>query len=646
MALGGGQETVTTPSLDDALPPGTTIGRYAVRGRLGSGAFGSVYRARGIDDGLDYALKILHASRRRFRKRLQRERQLQARLHHVNVVRVLREEVYLQHPVIVMELVDGPNLHQLLCRSRLSQVEIDKLVRGMVSGVRAAHDERIIHRDLKPENILLAGPDRVPKISDFGLAKAIRGLEEGTLTRTGSTMGTCNYMAPEQANDAKSVDARADVFSLGCILYEMLTGKVAFPGTELLTVLRNIERGEYVPVASHRPRCPERMARTVALCLEVEAHRRIPSCQILLDVWDGGSWSPERGVTPVPAARPDPFARQASAMTLPTVRRSRRIDVEEAMTERVRIKAPDSLPDTDVLSRRSVGAAFGNTYDELASGEGGPDPGEGDPTVLLGTSATRSTVPMPAPREARPRPRPRAPAPERWWVHVGRNGAKAVIVALLGAEVLSCLGGVAWLGVRANPTIDAADASVKPEPIPAPEVLPEAPGLADTALPTIGGLPSPLPPPPATTYARVDVSGRSHAVVLDGVEEGPTPWSGQVTIGRPHELVLRDAEGRVVHQQSWSPDAGQNGLCLVPGSWQLCPLPGDATLTLTVRTAGWGHVEIDGNRIPPTAPLRHWRVRPGRHEIEIINEAHQSVQSFVHEFSPNEAYERAVDFVP
>jgi hypothetical protein len=191
-----------------------------------------------------------------------------------------------------MEFVGGPSLFDLISRTRLTLEQADHLARDILRGVSAAHSRGMVHRDLKPANILIApgaaGP--VAKVADFGLAKALERDSLGSgQTRTGETMGTPSYMAPEQVNDSKDVDARADIFALGAILYEMVSGELAFPGSSLLQIFNAIHDGRYRPLKELVPDLPERMASAIDGALTTDRDQRIPDCPTLLAVWEGRS---------------------------------------------------------------------------------------------------------------------------------------------------------------------------------------------------------------------------------------------------------------------------------------------------------------------------------------------------------------------
>lgn len=213
--------------------------KYRLKRPIGSGGMGSVYEAENLADGSGaLAIKMLApdwVSDDEVRSRFLEEGRTCQRLIHPNIVRVFDvDQAEDGTPYIVMELLDGVPL-SAYTRSgvRVPPQQAATILQGVLAGLSAAHAQGIVHRDLKPENVLLArdpGGAFVAKILDFGIAKvmdAAGGM--GHRTRTGVLLGTPAYMSPEQINDAKDVDARSDVWSAGVMLYEMLSGRVAFP---------------------------------------------------------------------------------------------------------------------------------------------------------------------------------------------------------------------------------------------------------------------------------------------------------------------------------------------------------------------------------------------------------------------------------
>jgi tRNA A-37 threonylcarbamoyl transferase component Bud32 len=209
-------------------------GRYKLVQSLGNGGMGQVFVAENIAIGMRVAVKLLKPellANPEFRARFQNEAQAVAAIEHPNVARFF--DLVVGDPTfIVMEYVRGETLAEVIKRGRLPPVRALAIARRLSWGLDAAHAAGVVHRDLKPANVLLA-PDaehgETPKLIDFGLAKLAAATEETQLTRTGQIIGTPAYMAPEQIKGEK-IDGRADVYALGCVLYEMLTGRTPFAG--------------------------------------------------------------------------------------------------------------------------------------------------------------------------------------------------------------------------------------------------------------------------------------------------------------------------------------------------------------------------------------------------------------------------------
>ncbi len=291
--------------MNDSLRPGTRVDRYRVELPLGEGGMATVYRVRHEVLGTVHALKVLHVDAPRIRQRLVSEGRAQASLTHENVVAVTDVLEVDNAPALLMEFVDGGTLADVVAGPPLPLVLVLRLFRGVVAGVAAAHERGIIHRDLKPGNVLLALPDdddddweegppdwsrAVPKVTDFGLAKvvddALNRPDSGHRTEAGVAMGTPAYMAPEQIRDARAVDHRADLFSLGAVLYAMLTGRSPYAGPDRFAVLSNVTSGRYPPLQSLRPRLPAAVVDLVARCMAVEPADRVQTARALLQAVD------------------------------------------------------------------------------------------------------------------------------------------------------------------------------------------------------------------------------------------------------------------------------------------------------------------------------------------------------------------------
>jgi serine/threonine protein kinase len=200
-----------------------------ILGLLGQGGMGAVYRARQVQLDRLVALKILPAEWGRdpaFAERFAREARALARLSHPHIVAVHDFGEAGEHFYLLMEFVDGANLRQLVQTGPLEPALALRVVPQICDALQYAHEEGVVHRDIKPENILIDKKGRV-KIADFGLAKLVGPSRASfTLTGTHQVMGTLDYMAPEQRQRPQEVDHRADIYSLGVVLYEMLTGEL------------------------------------------------------------------------------------------------------------------------------------------------------------------------------------------------------------------------------------------------------------------------------------------------------------------------------------------------------------------------------------------------------------------------------------
>ena len=247
---------ITIPDAAPTAPGNGTIAgllgeRYRTVARLGAGAFGEVYRAHDSVLGRDVAVKRIRleafvepSQREDVEQRFLREARVAARLRHPNVVTTHEYVATPAASLIVMELVAGDTLQAVLQqRGRLPLEETLALIAQAAAALDYAHAQHVVHRDVKPANIMIEPGGHV-KVMDFGIAK----LETGaSLTVAGSIMGTPNYMSPEQARGTK-VDARSDLFSLGCVLYECLTGQKPFQGESISVILVKILTEEPPPV--------------------------------------------------------------------------------------------------------------------------------------------------------------------------------------------------------------------------------------------------------------------------------------------------------------------------------------------------------------------------------------------------------------
>ena len=242
-----------------AVRPGDVVAdRFVIERVAGAGGMGTVYRALDQETGLPVALKVLLG--RDGALRFAREARLLSSARHPAIVRhVASGAAEDGSPYLVMEWVEGEELVARLGRGRLGVGDSVRLARRVADALATVHALGVVHRDLKPSNLLLGG-GRVEEIKllDFGIALPADASRE--LTRAGTTIGTPGYMAPEQARGERDVDARADLFSLGCVLFQCLTGQPAFTGSHVIALLAKVLLEDAPRVTSLRPEVPAALA--------------------------------------------------------------------------------------------------------------------------------------------------------------------------------------------------------------------------------------------------------------------------------------------------------------------------------------------------------------------------------------------------
>ncbi len=257
---------------------------YDVLGEVGRGGMGVVYKARQHLLQRTVALKMVLAGGLASPEqglRFLQEAELVAQLQHPNIVAVYEVGSHAEHPYLALEFIDGPSLAQKCGGTPQAPAEAARLVEVLAGAAHEAHRRGIVHRDLKPANVLLTA-DGIPKIADFGLAKRAE-LELG-LTRSGAVMGTPAYMAPEQAQGkAREVGPAADVWALGAILYEVLTGRPPFQGETAVDTIYRVVNEEPVPVRALRRDVPRDLETVCLKCLQKDPARRYGSAAALAE---------------------------------------------------------------------------------------------------------------------------------------------------------------------------------------------------------------------------------------------------------------------------------------------------------------------------------------------------------------------------
>ena len=290
-----------------AFAVGTVLsGRYEILQTIGQGGMGTVYKARDRELDRLVAVKVIRGELAHDAKTLARFKQeliLARQISHKNVIRIFDLGTHEATKFITMEFVDGRDLSSVLEERRFTAEEAARIVRHVCWALDAAHTENVIHRDLKPQNIMIDDAGRV-RVMDFGLA---RSLETSGLTQTGALLGTPAYMSPEQAKGLP-LDPRSDLFSLGIIFYEMLTGTVPFKADTLWATVLSRTQAEPPPPIAIDPSIPRKLSEITAKCLAIDPARRYANAIEMaaeLDAFLGGTVSIElpAGAAPAPSRR-------------------------------------------------------------------------------------------------------------------------------------------------------------------------------------------------------------------------------------------------------------------------------------------------------------------------------------------------------
>jgi len=269
------------------LAPGAKLGHYRIVEHIGGGGMGVVYKAEDTRLGRPVALKFLPEKLSQDPdaiKRFQQEARASSALNHPNICTIYDLDEHQGRQFIVMELLEGQTLKHRIAGQPLTAEEILTLAAQIAEGLRAAHERGIIHRDIKPANLFVT-QSGLAKVLDFGVAKLLPTGDDptvtGTLTQAGAALGTLAYMAPEQL-DRKRVDARTDLYALGCVLYEMATGERPFAQEVGAQRITSILTRRPEPPSQVNPALPPELEAIILKCLEKQPAARYQSAKDLL----------------------------------------------------------------------------------------------------------------------------------------------------------------------------------------------------------------------------------------------------------------------------------------------------------------------------------------------------------------------------
>lgn len=266
-------------------------GRYAIADLIGSGGMALVFEAQDVARQRRVAIKVLSPETASAvgAARFVREILWSAKLQHPHIVPVLDSGEVAGYPYLVMPLIEGETLgEQLAQEPKLAVGTAVKYATDVAGALDYAHRKGVIHRDIKPDNILIS--DGYALVADFGVARALGIASGNTLTGPGAPIGTLAYMSPEQMIGSPDVDGRTDIFSLGCVTYEMLSGRRAFDGTTLRQIMEQQLQGNPVPLATLRSDLPRGLAEAVERAMHKDPGQRQQSAREFGDALGSGAF--------------------------------------------------------------------------------------------------------------------------------------------------------------------------------------------------------------------------------------------------------------------------------------------------------------------------------------------------------------------
>lgn len=507
-------------------------GRYRIRQRIGRGGMASVYLAEDELLGRPVALKVVEASRadEGVVERFRREARAAAKLNHPNVVAVYDWGEHAGNYYLVMEYVDGPSLDEVISqRGRFSVAETTRLIRTVAIALGSAHDQGLVHRDVKPGNVLIAN-DGTVKVADFGIATALTATTAQNLTAPGTVLGTASYLPPEQAL-GHVVDRRADLYSLGVVMYELLSGKPPFAGSSPVSLAYQHVQEPVPPLRERGVDAPQPVAAIVMRLLEKDPANRFQTAQELVDTLDdrAAAFDPQ---AVGPAATTRLPIQPKPAASIPAVQGARSLLAGNGavlflvglLAVGLIVVAIQNLPLGGSAAPVLTGPDEGSTIDD----GGGPDA-----SAVVNDPEFAAVDPTPVPTLI-----PTAPPPEPTIVPtaIAEPSAESTVAPVPTPE----------------PT-DVPSPTTEPSAVPSPTGVPtveQTPTLSPTPEPTATAEATPVVSPTAeptpTETATVEPTAMPTPTEAATVTAGPLPPSGVL----PDGLALAGDEFSVrLHNQ-------------------------------------------------------------------------------------------------